>query len=521
MPSKALDRHTVESTNRMFLARIEETAHAHQMLNPGDAVLVAVSGGPDSVALLYSLSRVSPKYALTLGVAHVNHCLRMDEADHDAEFVAHLATILNLPYYYKRADTVRYQRLHKLSLEEAARDVRYDFLEDVARQNRYNKIAVAHTSDDNVESVLMYILRGTGSAGLGGIRPQRDSRCGKIKIVRPLIETTESEILNFLVKNGLNFMVDSTNADDSFLRNRIRNHLVPVLENGYNPKMTKVIRRLAAVMRAEEEWIDDLTGVLFEQVANDISAALTILSVPKLAKLHIAARRRVVRMAIKKVKGGLRKIAFCHVEAAMDLIEGCSTSGSLDLPDRIRIERNDNVLVFFKAKQALRNLPSGSQGPDLVTFHYEVPEPERILSGISASLNSNLTHRQSHEVKSIIISIEETGDQLKFCVMARQKIDAIIHFEPNIAFFDLDALKFPLVIRNFQNGDRFRPLGMNGLQKVKKYFINNKVERARRNRCPLLLSQGNLVWVAGHRMDEAYKVTPLTQTMLKVELLLA
>jgi tRNA(Ile)-lysidine synthase len=520
-PYTASGGRNAKTADQRFLALFEKTAQTHRMLACGDAVLVAVSGGSDSVALLYGLSRLSLKYALKLGVAHVNHGLRMKESDHDAAFVAHLSHTLELPYFYARADIVRYQRQHKLSLEEAARDVRYHFLETVARENGYDKIALGHTSDDNVELVLMFILRGTGPTGLGGIPPKRDSRCTRIQIIRPLLELTKSEILAFLAENSLDYVSDRSNSDDTYLRNRIRHHLIPILKRDYNLKTIPAIRRLVAVMRAEELWTNESAAVLFEQAVVSSSAAQLELSLSQIAQFHIAARRRIIRMAVSAVKGDLRRITFRHIEAVLDLIENRSQGMRLDLPDRIRIERTKDHLFIIKARQPLRTLRPRCGKPDALDFYYEVPMPGKPALGKKALPDLNSKPPQSHKPAVVAIKIEETGDTLQFCLVDCKKDGSYKQFDRNMVFFDLDTLKFPLVVRNFRAGDRFKPMGMSGWQKVKKFFIDNKVDQNKRNRCPLLLSENNIVWIAGYRMDDAYKLRPHTQTMLRVELLLA
>ncbi|MGD8768582.1 MAG: tRNA lysidine(34) synthetase TilS [Desulfobacterales bacterium] len=474
-----------------LLRAVKQTITTYGMLKPRDSVLIGVSGGPDSVALFHLLLTFSPRFSLRLGVAHLNHCLRQIDSDKDAEFVVSLADRFDVPCYVHKTNVRKYQLENKLSLEEAARRVRHSFLNKVAEENRFNKIALGHHFDDNAELVLMNLFRGSGPLGISGIPPVRDG-----KIIRPLIQSNRSDIIAYLDQNRLKYISDISNRDTSFLRNRIRHDLLPLLKTLYNPKISQSLNRLASIIRSEEEWIEDVIHPIFEKAALSIQDGQIVLSVSILNGLHVAAQRRVIRKAILKIKGDLRRIRLTHIDSAINLIEGGPDYGNIDLPDRIRIQRKVDVILFSRGKSTLRNMDVKSDRAEILPFEYPIEKPESIF-------------------------IKEINAHIKFTEMGIKDLPDLCGTGQHTGFFDRDALSFPLVLRNFRHGDRFTPLGMTGTQKIKKFFIDKKVPRKERTRCPILLCRGKIIWVAGYRIDESVKVKPSTKNVLKIELSLA
>ena len=476
-----------------ILQTVEGTMDTHRMIHAGDTVLVGVSGGPDSVALVHILLALAPKFSFQVAIAHLNHCLRQDESARDEAFVVSLADKLGLPVHVERQDVRRYQKKHHLSLEEAARKVRYRFYDSVAAKFGYEKIALGHHSDDNAELILMYLLRGSGPRGLSGIPPVRDD-----KIIRPLIEVKRTEIMDYIAVKNLEYVVDSSNRDSQYLRNKIRNRLIPELKGEYNLKLLDTLNRLASVLDAEEKWIENLIEPIFGKVIVFEKQGRIGFDIEQLNQQPIAVRRRLIRLAVLKVKGDLRRLAFVHVEAALKLAQKGPDSGALDLPDRIRISRQNDVLIVSREAQNLRHLagrPRLSSTPD---YEYRLAKPCEIF-------------------------IKEAALKIRFSEIPQAQSPDWLSFGPGAqtAYFDMDKICFPLVIRNFRRGDRFSPLGMTGRQKLKKFFIDHKVPRTDRRKCPILLSRDQIIWVVGHRLDNAAKIGPQTRRLLKAELLLA
>lgn len=466
---------------------------AFDMLRAKDAVLVGVSGGPDSVALVHILHEMAPALWLRLGIAHLNHDLRGQDADKDADFVSSLAGKLDLPLYIKKEDIGAYAKKERLSLEEAARRVRYAFYDEIACEHHYNKIALGHHADDNAESILMFILKGTGPAGMAGIAPVRQGR-----IIRPLIRLTRRQIMRYLAEKRLSYVTDSTNLDPNFMRNRIRNQLIPDLQSAYNPSIIQTLNRLGEIFRSEEEWLTGLLAPVFERAVTRRGKNSVHLSLKRLRGLHEAARRRVIRKAIATVKGDLRRISFAHVASVTRLLQVCADR-SLDFPDRIRVQKVGDEIVITQEKKKLREISADASRIQPEVCRYYIEEPGE-------------TPETLH--------IEKVG-LVRLTVMSPENLPELHKTGQRVAFFDMNKLQFPLLLRNFQPGDRFTPLGIKGSQKVKKFFIDHKIPRDQRQRCLILKSGDRIAWVVGHRIGEPYKIEPATRRVLKVELQLA
>ncbi|MGD9228727.1 MAG: tRNA lysidine(34) synthetase TilS, partial [Desulfobacterales bacterium] len=402
-----------------------------------------------------------------------------------------LAKKLELPFYIGREHVLGYQKRHRLSLEDAARQVRYRFYDSIAAKYGYGKIALGHHADDNAELVLMNLLRGSGPLGLSGISPVRDH-----KIIRPLINLRRSEIMDYVAVKKMDYVTDSSNWDLKFHRNKIRTRLIPQLKSGYNPKLIDSLNRLTAILGAEEAWIEDLIQPIYEKTVVFKEKNKLGLSLAELNQQPIAVRRRLIRRAILGVKGNLRRVTFAHIESVCQLAQIGPTYGLLDLPGRTGIRRCNNVLTIFREGLSPKCPERDfflSQAGD---YEYQLSEPGKIF-------------------------IKEAEVQISFSEIPKAQLPDLDSSGHRIAFFDIDRIRFPLIIRNFRRGDRFSPLGLSGSQKLKKFFIDHKISRRERAKCPILLSQNRIIWVVGHRLDNSAKLDPQTRRILKAELLLA
>ena len=461
-----------------FLSAVEATIRHYHMLDERDTVVVGVSGGPDSVALLHSLVALAPRWSLQLVIGHLNHQLRGATADQEAVFVSRIAKDLGISCEIASENVAEYAADLRLSLQEAAREVRYAFYDKVAAKYSSSKIALGHHADDNAESILMHLLRGTGPLGLTGIPPVRRGR-----IIRPLIDLTKKEILTFLELSDLEYMKDNSNIDTKYLRNRIRHELLPSLKEDYNPNVVYALNRLASILRDEEDfWDREVRRILQDLVSVQTPDRLS-LTARGLSDLHPAQLRRLVRYAVLSLKGELKRLGHVHVQAIAQLIAGPSPSGRLNLPHGVMVVRDGEEINFLLS-------PPGED----IGFEYHIP-------GIQSTL------------------IREIGISLKLSVCDRDEVSDPKSYPLTTALFDMAAVTFPLKIRNFKHGDRFRPLGMAGSQKLKAFFINHKVPRSKRLRCPILLSGGRIIWVGGYRIDDSAKLTGETKKVLKAELL--
>jgi tRNA(Ile)-lysidine synthase len=477
-----------ESGARGRLDRLaDEALTKHGLIAAGESVLIGVSGGPDSVALLHLMLDRAAALRLQLGIAHLNHQLR-DGADRDEEFVRRLAGDLGLPFHGQRADVRAWQARGRLSLEEAARQVRYAFFEQVCAANGYAKVALGHHADDNAETLLLHLLRGSGRPGLSGIAAMRAG-----VIIRPLIFATRSDIAEYLQTRGLAYVSDPTNTEPAFYRNRIRHRLIPDLERDYHPEVRAVLSRTAGILRAEEEWLDSLVEPIYASLLTTGGDRRVGLAATALGRLPLAAARRVVRKALFQVKHDLRRVAFAHVEQVLALARRATDAGPLHLPGRVQVRRVGAEIIVSRA-QGARGRPLPDETP---------PDFEYRLAGCGG------------------LTILETGDCIRLSEVPVAATPELAGGSPQTAYMDLAAVEFPVIVRNLRPGDRFSPLGTAGTQKLKKYFIDHKVRRQERRRCPLLISGGRLLWVAGHRLDRRAGLSRQTRRVLKAELLLA
>jgi len=467
--------------------RFDETIGRHDLIDHGDAILVAVSGGPDSLALLHLLVERARGWQLRLGIAHLDHGLRKESA-RDAEFIRQLAASLAVTLYTRRVEVRDLQRQWHLSLEAVGRKARYRFFAETADRHGFNKVALAHHADDNAETLLLNLLRGSGRLGLAGMPPMREGR-----FIRPLIDATRAEISDYLGRRNLSTLADPTNQDNVFLRNRIRNQLIPLLERDYQPGVRAVLHRSAEVLRDEEDWIESQIRPIFEQTVMFRRPGRLTLGAEALRGLAPAIQRRVVRTGLRLVQDDLRRIAFVHVEAILALTERQSDGGPIRLPGGVRVRRQGDALTMARGDTGLTDDRSGTACTDY-SYH---------LEGYGA------------------LTVIETGDCIALTEIERDEAMDPAAAGPLTAFMDGAAVEFPLTIRNFRPGDRFSPFGVNGTQKLKKFFIDNKVPRDQRRRCPLLLCKGRILWVAGYRIDHHVRLSSRTRKVLKGELILA
>ncbi|MDD5722723.1 MAG: tRNA lysidine(34) synthetase TilS [Syntrophales bacterium] len=456
------------------MRKVRNTIEKHAMLAPGDRVGVALSGGADSVALLHVLANFVEEYALELFVLHLNHGIRGDEADRDEAFVRSLAESMGVPLVSERVSVPQLRRERGGSLEDVCRGVRYAFFERMTRRHRLDKIALGHTLSDQAETVIMRFLRGSGLEGLKGFLPVRDGI-----YIRPLMEVTRDETTSFLGQAGIPFVTDSSNRDETYLRNRIRGKLVPELKVSYNARLEENIGRTAEILRLEDDFIrESVAGIIAEWTIDTRSARLPI---PKLKGLHPALLWRLIKTILETHSPVKNGIGYLHVKAVADLIDGASPSASADLPFNLTARREYDELIIAP--------DGGSSGG--CDFSYEVQIPGSV-------------------------DIAETGRRIVFDLVGTKDVDAR---SDNPVFMDCRAISFPLVVRNIRPGDRMQPLGMQGTKKVAALLIDEKVPKARRRSIPLLADRSSVLWVPGVRLSDRAKVTDTTEKVVKAEII--
>jgi tRNA(Ile)-lysidine synthase len=474
----------------VFLEEVVQTINEYKMLNYGDAVLVGVSGGPDSVALLHVLNQLSRKMDLSLHVAHLNHKLRGREADQDARFVKGLAQKLGVPFIEKQIDVAALARQNKMTLEEAAREIRYDFLESAAKEHKAGKIALGHNADDEVETVMMWLLRGTGRTGLTGIPPARKLPASGIQIIRPLIGLHRKQILAYLKKHRLSFCLDRSNLNPAFMRNKIRLKLLPLIRKEYSPNFNALILQTARIMRDENKWLDKEVDKALKLVIKQPTLTGNIsIDLNRFLRYNIGLQRQILRRSIFLLSSGQVLPDYRKVEEIITLASFGKTNARLALAGGLTAKKSYGILEIGHKKEA--NYASGS-------FSYGLKIP-------------GMTYIPSLDL-SVKTSIFDKPKNFKY---SRSRF---------CAHLDYGKIDLPLVIRNRYHGDRINPLGMRGYKKIKDVLIDNKIPQEKRDTIPLIVSGTQVLWMTGYpswepRISDKVKVTGATKKILEIKLI--
>jgi tRNA(Ile)-lysidine synthase len=452
------------------------------MLDGGETVIIAVSGGADSTALVHVITALRLDLRLTVHLAHLNHALRPD-AGEDAAFVSRMSAALGFSYHESTINPRALAAEEGLSLEDAGRRLRYAFLTRLAEEIGAQVVATGHTLDDQAETVLMRLLRGSGLEGLGGIPPVRAE--SGIRIIRPLIEATRAEIEAYLKSQGAEWREDSTNRDPAILRNRVRRSLLPALE-GYNPNVRQALARLAGLVRDDAEALGALADA---QIAGTLSVgpgAVRIELVP-FARLHVALQRRALRAAVQRVHGNLHSLRFVHLEQARQLALDGQVGSWLSLPGGVRVMHLEGHLEMIAGARAVR-------GPG----EYRLPLPGRI---VAVEFGVQLAAEELDDQDCRIDRDEWTGGSGRMELL-----------------LDGGGVGESMILRGPRRGDRFAPAGMGGKTKTVADFLSDeKIPRHRRAFTPVLTTDGGeIVWIVGLRAAEVARVTPATARVVRV-----
>ena len=328
-----------------FLDKVKSTIRKYDMLRKHDRLLVGLSGGPDSVVLLHILLMLKQEYLLDIYIAHLDHKFRGEESAADRKFCEELARGLKLDIGCEEIDVPSIAREQKISPEEAARQVRYDFFGRLAAARGIKKIAVAHTKDDQAETVLMRAIRGAGMSGLGGMRAVKEMH--GFMIIRPLIEISRREVEGFIKAHDLRFRHDSTNDKLIFTRNRIRKELIPYLEDKFNPNIKEVLANMADTLSVEDEFLDRFAKRKLRAMSKKDSSGGIIIDIKKLGRQEEAVKRRILRCALRELKGNLRRFTYRHWKEMDELIDKRPGNSIVDFPGGINFRKDKNKLVIY------------------------------------------------------------------------------------------------------------------------------------------------------------------------------
>jgi tRNA(Ile)-lysidine synthase len=438
-----------------MIEKIIQTIERYRLLENDERVVVALSGGPDSTALLVVLSPIVSQWGIQLIVAHFNHGLRGKDADNDEICSRKLAKKLGWAYITKK---IQIKSIKKgISPEDYYRQQRYKFLEEVARTYHAHKIALGHNLQDQAETVLLHLLRGSGPEGLQGILPLRDG-----KYIRPLIEITREEIISFLKDTGTPYRKDISNENKLHLRN-------------------KTLAQMAEIIREENKYMKECVGNALKSTCIKKKKNIISINIEYFCMLPVAIQRRLLKVLLEDFSPQKNGISFLHINSINHLLRHCESGKKISLPFGIEARREYENLILEKGREITRRTAG--------EHRVEIPGT---------------------------IFIEERKLTISFQKIKKDKVDFTVK---NKDYFDLDKIQLPLVVRNRRDGDWFQPLGTQGRQKLKSLFIDHKIPQKKRNEVMLLADQQSVIWIENIHLSDRVKLTPKTKNILQLEII--
>jgi tRNA(Ile)-lysidine synthase len=445
-----------------------QTIKRHSMLQEGDVVLIGLSGGPDSVCLSVILEEVRDNFNLSLHALYVDHGLRPEESRDEEAFCKGFCDEHGIDFYSEKIEVKAYAEENRINIHEAARGLRYDAFQRTALKIKALKIGVAHNTDDQAETFLMRLIRGAGRRGLSGIPYIRGN------IIRPLLDIRREDIERFLSEKQIKFMTDSSNLKTEYLRNRLRQEIIPILKKD-NPSVTESINRTADIFREEERYLDiATTKTMMRLITRKTDESIELFLMP-LMTIDRAIMRRILKRALSEI-GADRGIELTHIDDVIHLIKDNRSGDMINLPKEIRAVKSYSTLLL--TKEVFTGLQT-----QYIDVPGETPIGEKGLSIISQLSD-----------KAVEITNRDT------------------------AVFDFESLVLPLQLRKRREGDFFYPAGFGRKKKLQDFFVDEKVPREKRDSVPLIVSGEDIIWVAGYRMDERYAAKEGTKKHLVLKI---
>jgi tRNA(Ile)-lysidine synthase len=452
-----------------IIPKITATIKKYGLIKQGEHILIAVSGGPDSISLLHIFYQLRASYKLKLGVVHFEHGIRGETSLRDAEFVKKTSEQLKLPFYIEHGRVRIYAKEKGISLEAAARTLRYGFFKRVLHQSGAQKLALGHTADDQVEEILRRLLRGTAWVDLAGMPIMRE------EFIRPLLGIYKDELIKTLEEEGIPYMLDVTNLDTRFYRNRIRYELIPILLR-FNPRFKKNLLKMSFIWEEERDWLNIYLRGAMDRCVKQSKEEKQI-DLRLFAHYHPALQRRIL---IKVLQDIPLLFSQQHVTALLTLAFPGGPHKLVTLP---------KGWFGFKEGNYLFLTPCLPTQPD---YYYQIKRLGTVaIKELNMLLKTELVKKTDNE-------------------MATSSSDKV--------YVDFKKVCFPLEIRPYHSGDRFYPFGGKGSKKTKDFFIDLKIPYTERWKYPLVLSQGKIIWVAGLRLDKTIMPCSETTTYLVLEI---
>lgn len=452
------------------------------MIKKGDKILIALSGGPDSIALTHVLYTLKEYFDIQLFAAHINHCVRGHEADEDEDYAKEFCGRLNIPFFSLRIDINKLAKNKGISTEMAGREARYDFFNKVKKENNIDKIALAHNSNDQAETLLMRIMRGTGIQGLIGIKPVRDEY-----YIRPILCIDRTKIEEYCQGNNLMPRIDKTNLETIYSRNKVRLELIPYIKDNFNEDIVDTLNRLSETIEKDNDFLEHITSKYFNEYIKINNGEIIIDK--GVFSLHEAMITRVIRRALERLTGDLVNFEKVHIYDIIKLNKQ-GTGKSINLPKGVLAQNiyGDLVLSFLNKKS--------------VNSKTEFKISQELLS--KDVLSNGITLNENILGYSVSLKLISNND---------------INLKNNnfTKYFDIGEDIESIVIRNRQDGDRFNPYGMMGTKKLKDIFIDLKVRKDLRDNIPLVLINEKIAWIVGYRVSNAFKVSRNSRNILEIK----
>ena len=451
-----------------------------KLIKSGDTILVGFSGGPDSVCLLNALHEIAESFSLTIYAAHLNHNLRGMESNEDASFAVNFTRKHNIACVVKSIEVAEYASRTGVSLEMAGRICRYRFFEEVAEKSGIDKIAVGHHLNDQAETLLMNLIRGSGLEGLTGIPAVRE------KIIRPLIQCRREEIIDYCHRYNLPYRIDATNQETDFFRNKIRNRIIPEMEI-FRPNLMESMGKTIELLEQDRDYIEEVVEAKYQDAVRFKSLECISLDYVTVSKEHPAVVSRILRRAYHDLEKTGHTVGFSHIKTVMENLRKGTYGKEYQLPGKIIVKLKTEEIVF------------AAEG----YFENRVADPD-------ASKDPTM-------LKIPGITILPGSDSSIYCEVLRVQKVSERNEGPHCQIFDKEKLPEELVVRTRSPGDWIKPLGMEGTKKLKDFFIDQKIPAEERDQISLLAHEKEIFWVVGHRISDRAKVTAATQKVVKMQ----
>mgnify|MGYP000007387901 FL=1 len=459
-----------------MLDKVIDYIKENELIQQGDNILVALSGGPDSVCLLHILYGLKNKFNLTLGAIHINHMLRDEEADKDEKYIIELCDELGINHYVKRINIEYVAKAANVSLEVAGRNERYKAFEEIRTKYGYNKIAVAHNANDQAETILMRVMRGTGLEGLTGIKAKREDG-----IIRPILCLNRQEIEKYCEEKKLNPRIDASNYERIYSRNKIRLDILPYMKEHFNKDIVDTLNRMTTLLQKDNEFIEEYSQKCYNIYCENLGGKLKISNELFKREMDSIITRVIIR-AFKEISNSHQNFEMKHIYEIFSLANK-DTGKRLNLTNKIICENLYGDIIFIK----------------------EEKHKQELCDNREIRINkSEICKKIAFDNYTISFEVIENSNKVEFSKNSLIKL------------FDYDNIEKEIIIRYRKDGDKIVPLGMNGNKKLKDIFIDLKIPREDRNSIPVLCFDDKISWIVGYKTSQLFKVTKDTKKILKI-----